>query len=234
MLAVFLFYGHFMYDRKRHIRYGGIVLQAKQRKRQQMLVAARHLFTEHGFERTTMQKIADEASVGVATLFRYFPRKELLIIEIIKEVIEEMVPFFEEIHLASSSGYEKIEAFLDAYIQYMYTANRDAVILLESFEYYIAYNPIEEDLLNEVSHSYTKIGSILNYALEQGVKECSISEEAALNLNILTMVHLFGIAVKKYAFISLLPNSIIPVPSKEALDEVKILILTYLKRGGTF
>ncbi|MGN7479517.1 TetR/AcrR family transcriptional regulator [Solibacillus silvestris] len=209
-------------------------MQAKQLKRQQMLAAARHLFTEYGFERTTMQKIADEASVGVATLFRYFPRKELLIIEIIKNVIEEMVPHFDDINSSSSSGYEKIEAIIDAYIQYVYTAKRDAVTLLESFEYYITYNPVEEDLLNEINQSYTKIGRVMNQALEQGVEDGSISEENAKNMTVMTMMNLFGIAIKKYAFLSLLPNSIVPVPSKKGLEEVKQLILSYLKRGGTF
>lgn len=199
-----------------------------------MLVAARHLFTEYGFERTTMQKIADEASVGVATLFRYFPRKELLIIEIIKEVIEEMVPHFDKITRSSLSGYEKMEAIMDAYIQYIFTAKRDAVTLLESFEYYIAYNPVEESLLNEINQSYTKIGRVINQALEQGVQDGSIHQESAQNITVVTMMNLFGIAIKKYAFLSLLPHSIVPVPSKKGLEEVKILLLTYLKRGGTF
>ena len=47
--------------------FGGIFLHAKQQKHQQMLQAAKRLFTAHGFERTSMQKIADEANVGVAT-----------------------------------------------------------------------------------------------------------------------------------------------------------------------
>ena len=47
--------------------FGGIFLHVKQQKHQQMLQAAKRLFTAHGFERTSMQKIADEANVGVAT-----------------------------------------------------------------------------------------------------------------------------------------------------------------------
>lgn len=212
---------------------GGAFLQAKQLKKQQMLQAARQLFTAQGFERTTMQKIADEAFVGVATLFRYFPRKELLIIEIIKEVIEEMVPTFDSINSASKNGYEKMEAIIDAYIQYIYTANREAIVLLESFEYYITYNPVEEDLLNEINGSYKKIGFVIKDAIEQGIQDGSIIEENARSLTVITIMNLFGIAIKKYAFLSLLPNSIVPIPTKNSLDEVKALILTYLKRGGT-
>lgn len=205
-------------------------MQAKQIKRQQMLLAARKLFTENGFERTTMQKIADEANVGVATLFRYFPKKELLIIEVIKEVIEEMVPNFESIANAKISGYDKMEAIIDAYIQYTFSANQQAITLLESFEYFMAYNPLEVTLLNEIRQSYTKIGRIITQVLQQGMIDGSITMKETKYITLQTIMNLFGTAIKKHAFIGLLPDAIVPVPAKEELNEVKLLILSYLKQ----
>ena len=38
--------------------------------------AAADLFLQHGFERTTMEMVADAANVSVRTVFRYFPTKE--------------------------------------------------------------------------------------------------------------------------------------------------------------
>lgn len=221
-----------MYDKTIRVILEGTVLQAKQIKRQQMLNAARMLFTDNGFERTTMQKIADNANVGVATLFRYFPKKELLIIEVVKEVIEEMVPQFEAIAHASKSGYDKIEAILDAYIQYIFSANLQAVTLLESFEYYMAYNPVEEKLLDEIRQSYTKIGRLITHSLQQGSSDGSITSQKATHLTIQTIMNIFGTAIKKHAFISLLPDTIVPIPSKEELNELKFLILSYLKNKG--
>lgn len=47
----------------------------KANSREEMLAAAFKLFTETGYENTTMQDIADKANVGIATLFRYFGSK---------------------------------------------------------------------------------------------------------------------------------------------------------------
>src|SRR5687767_2661639 len=42
-------------------------------------VAAADLFLRDGFERTTMEAVADAANVSVRTVFRYFPTKEDLV-----------------------------------------------------------------------------------------------------------------------------------------------------------
>lgn len=194
-----------------------------------MLAAANKLFTEYGFEKTTMQKIADEAGVGVATVFRYFPKKELLIMEVIKEVIEEMVPRFEAIAQSQQSGYKKLDAILDAYIDYIFSANREAIILLESFEYYIAYNPMEESSTEEIYQTYTKIGRIVNQSIQDGVQDGSISLGPAEQINATTILNLFGTAIKKHAFNLLLPNVVVPIPTKEQLLQLKSMLLLYLK-----
>lgn len=196
-----------------------------------MLAAANKLFSEYGFEKTTMQKIADESRVGVATVFRYFPKKELLIIEVVKEVIEEMVPRFETIAALSLSGYEKMDAILDAYIDYLFSANREAVTLLESFEHFIAYNPMEKPLIEEIYNTYTKIGYIVNQSIQEGVQDGSISLDSAGQMNAITIMNLFGTAIKKHAFNSLLSDVTVSTPTKEQLSQLKSIIMFYFKTG---
>ena len=48
----------------------------KVRRREDMLVAARTLFVERGYSSTTMEAIAEQADVGVATVYTYFKNKE--------------------------------------------------------------------------------------------------------------------------------------------------------------
>ena len=54
----------------------------KQRRRDSMLDAARQLFIETGYGKTTMDAIADGAEVGVATVYTYFGNKETLFAEL--------------------------------------------------------------------------------------------------------------------------------------------------------
>ena len=46
-----------------------------------ILVAAHDEFTEHGVRATTMNKVAERAGLGVATVYRRFPQKAVLVQE---------------------------------------------------------------------------------------------------------------------------------------------------------
>lgn len=52
-----------------------------QRTREQIIDVALDLFIEQGYDETTMEQIAERAEVGSSTLYRYFPSKDLLILD---------------------------------------------------------------------------------------------------------------------------------------------------------
>ena len=51
------------------------------RTRDLILDTALPLFLEQGYEATTMEQIAERAQIGTSTLYRYFPTKDLLVLE---------------------------------------------------------------------------------------------------------------------------------------------------------
>ncbi len=53
----------------------------KQRTRRALADAALRLFTEKGYDATTLEEVADEADVSKSTFFRFFPAKEAVAIE---------------------------------------------------------------------------------------------------------------------------------------------------------
>ncbi|MFE8697849.1 TetR/AcrR family transcriptional regulator [Cytobacillus sp. FJAT-53684] len=201
----------------------------KMERRKSMVQAARILFAEQGFEKTTMQKIADESNVGVATLFRYFPKKEDLIIEVVKEAIEQQVPYFEEIIHSNKKGIEKIDDVLTVYIRFISEENRETTKLLEAFELYTAFTPVEKRMLEEIEKAYGKIGHIISEIVKEGKEDgsiqLSISDEFVWN----TIFNMFGTAIKKYTLYTFLPDVILPVPNKEELTKVKNMMIHFLK-----
>ena len=73
-------------------------LQARRRlqTRGEIIRAAFELFGQHGYEKVSMESVAGAAGVSRATLFNYFPQKELILREIaaaraakLKAVVEE-------------------------------------------------------------------------------------------------------------------------------------------------
>src|ERR1700677_2497716 len=53
----------------------------KQRTRRALADAALRLFTEKGYDATTLEEVADRADVSKSTFFRFFPAKEAAAIE---------------------------------------------------------------------------------------------------------------------------------------------------------
>ncbi len=51
------------------------------RTREMIIDTALTLFLEHGYEATKMEDVAEAAGIGTSTLYRYFPTKDLLLIE---------------------------------------------------------------------------------------------------------------------------------------------------------
>ncbi|SOB99229.1 TetR family transcriptional regulator [Ureibacillus xyleni] len=205
-------------------------MDKKMERRKSMIRAARKLFSLHGFEKTTMQKIADESNVGVATLFRHFPKKEHLIIEVVKEVIEQQVPHFEAIIQSNKKGIEKVDDMLNTYIKYILEEDRDSIKLLETFEMYIVFMPIESELLDEIRKSYKKISDMILSIIIEGKEDGSIQLSLSNEIAASTILNMFGTAVKKYSLYNILPEDVIsPVPKKEHLILVKDLFLSYLQ-----
>lgn len=76
-------------------------LKQKLARTEQMLEAARTLFVANGYDKTTMEAIAETASVGVATVYTYFETKEGVAAGIIRKdnakMFEEAEAIFENL-----------------------------------------------------------------------------------------------------------------------------------------
>ncbi|MDD5286216.1 MAG: TetR/AcrR family transcriptional regulator [Desulfuromonadaceae bacterium] len=61
-------------------------------KREEIVRAALELIAENGFHGAPMAMIADKAGVGAGTIYRYFENKDVLIVELYKDLEERMYP----------------------------------------------------------------------------------------------------------------------------------------------
>lgn len=59
----------------------GLREKKAERTRAAIFDRAVELFEQHGFDDTTMKQIADAADIGIATLYRYFPTKDSILLD---------------------------------------------------------------------------------------------------------------------------------------------------------
>jgi TetR/AcrR family transcriptional regulator len=86
---------------------------------ERLLAAARLVFTTKGLAGARMQDIADEAGVNKAMLHYYFRDKDKLFEKIFLEEAEKFFPKINKIFESDSPLFEKMEQFVNEYIDEM-------------------------------------------------------------------------------------------------------------------
>lgn len=92
-----------------------------EKHRKEILESAKNLFSEKGFENTTMDQIANRADVSKGTLYNYFVSKDALILAIAAEGYEKLADMFEGASLPGRTGLEEVEAMGKAYYTFSRT-----------------------------------------------------------------------------------------------------------------
>ncbi|QTD41785.1 TetR/AcrR family transcriptional regulator [Sporosarcina sp. Te-1] len=201
----------------------------KEKRTVQILQAAYKVFVEKGFEWATMQDVAEEAGLGVATVFRYFPKKNKLIIAVIVKLLQERLPSFERIYESEGTCYEKFEMLLNHYIKASDSLLWNDMKLLEAFETYAAFaqEPMED--IAEYHQAYANITNVIAKIIEEGKHDGSIRPEVA-NVDTLGAIsNIFGLFTRKLSFFeSVRMGEMVILPVEQAL-RMRDLFLDYLK-----
>ncbi|NWL86194.1 MULTISPECIES: TetR/AcrR family transcriptional regulator [unclassified Paenibacillus] len=203
--------------------------RGKQNRIQLVIEAAEEVFKERGIDQTTMQNIADRACVGVATVFRFFPKKEKLVVAVATRNLETVLHTFQAIAQTQASCYKKISLLFDDFITLLDSDDSSNVKLLENFESYAAYykEPIEDiDIFNKI---YRQISDVFSTIIQQGIEDGSIRNDIPVEKVLTTVVNTFGNFARK---LSLQKNILTVEPDldpKEQLLILKDILLSYLK-----
>jgi AcrR family transcriptional regulator len=99
--------------------------------RARILEAALALFRKHGFEKTTMRDIAQEAGVALGAAYYYFDSKDALVMEFYQRAQRDLDPLLEN-SLSKHQGLEeRIRAAIEVKFQY-FAANRQLLAALSA------------------------------------------------------------------------------------------------------
>ena len=111
-------------------------------RRERLLEAGFRLMSARTIEAVTLQEIADEAKIGIATLYRYFKAKPDLVIEIgtniWKRYYVEVEKEYARLNGPAMNAAKELEFFLDSIIE-LYRSRRDVLRFNRNFDTYVQH-----------------------------------------------------------------------------------------------
>ena len=97
--------------------------QYRDTRRSQILRAAKRCFVRNGFHETSMQDLFAESGLSSGAVYRYFPRKEDMILAIAEENMQDVVALIHT--LAAQTAHDGIGEMLAAILELLRQQNRD-------------------------------------------------------------------------------------------------------------
>ena len=145
----------------------------KERRRQQIMVAAKRVFSDKGFSKATMEDIAQEAELSPGTLYLYFKNKEELYASLSLRILQYLLIRVEHVNDDKETDPEgKLKALMDA----MYDVYEfDPLIIINMFHLQSSetLRNLSPQLMEEIKDlsrkSLCSIAKIFETGVEQGL-----------------------------------------------------------------
>ncbi|WP_053220232.1 TetR/AcrR family transcriptional regulator [Virgibacillus senegalensis] len=86
-------------------------------KRNKILEQAIILFSEHGYNDTTISKVAKASGISFGSVFTYFKNKEELFHHAVVDHLQELSPLLMDFNPDAQNSYKELEAMIDKHIR---------------------------------------------------------------------------------------------------------------------
>lgn len=203
--------------------------EGKNKRMKSIIEAAEKVFSRKGFEKTTMQDIADEENLGIATVFRYFPKKDKLIVAVAVNLLERYLTVFQTVASKNCTCLEKIEILFNHFIFDIEPENLECTQLLEAFESY-ASTSLEE--LGDYHHYIEvrkRISDTLTLIMEEGISDGSIRSDILVKEVLASVINAFGLFSRKLSLFERIPFFEDEIEPRVQLAITKQIFLEYIK-----
>ena len=143
----------------------------RERRRQQIIVAAKRVFSEKGFTRTTMEDIAKEAELSPGTLYLYFKNKDELYASLSLRILQYLIIRLEHVNGSSNlDANRKIDALVDAMFD-VYEFDPLVIINMFHLQSSETLKNLSPQLLAEIEDLSRKSINLIAKIFELGIEE---------------------------------------------------------------
>jgi len=152
-----------------------------------ILSAATTVFREHGYEKATLEDIANEVGINRATLYYYVGTKEELLVALLAEPIEMVRTRLEEDAAADMPAPQKLAAALTGYVKTL-DEHPELFIFLSENVHTVMSGP-EADALRANADRY---GAVLTQVIRDGAAAGEFRTDVEPQVAVLAILGMFN------------------------------------------
>lgn len=202
----------------------------KERRRSGIIRTAEELFVKKGFNAVHMQDIADAEGIGIATLFRYFPKKKQLILAVATSIMESEAEAFKNIlDQPGRTAYEKLE---DCFKYMKDSQNHPGSCKSKFNDAFLVYLDNTLDPLDDTRPYFSARRQIADHFMElvdKGKRDGSLHPARCRREIMLPILNNIGIYTQKLAMSHRIANMSGDLSAEHQLETVSSIYLEYLK-----
>jgi AcrR family transcriptional regulator len=154
----------------------------RERRRQQIIVAAKRVFSDRGFNKATMEDIAREAELSPGTLYLYFKNKDELYASLSLRILQYLIIRLEHVNANAELGPGgKVDALIDAMFD-VYDFDPHIIINMFHLQSSETLKNLSEDLLKEIEDLSRKSLGAIAAIFQEGIEAGEFIEEHPIAL----------------------------------------------------
>lgn len=141
--------------------------------KKKIIEGAEILFTENGYDSTTVQDICNKAEISKGAFFYHFPTKEFLFLEILDKYLSELDKRMNEIEKKSKNTLRAMEEMVIILEEIFITSEGKFTIFLE----FLRKASKETEIMKKISYQFQKYKKYVYEMIEKGKREGNIKKE---------------------------------------------------------
>ena len=177
---------------------------------------ATDLFMSRSIQDVTIKDIAVSAQVGEATIYRYFGKKQALVLQAAMKLQSIVSSDYFKLE-DSMNGYQKLEAFYLSYLN-IFDNHRDFYKFLSEFDTYMSVE--NNDAMDPYEEAIDQYKSAFMNAYQQGLKDGSVKKQKDIELLYFSTTHAILELCKKLALKAVISQDL----EISKVSEIKCLI----------
>lgn len=145
---------------------------------EKILSSAYELFSKRGIEDVAMTDIADRSKIGVASLYRYFETKEILVVKTATQAweyqMQDVLPSLLRPKYKNSTGYEQLQEIFALFIK-LYEKETGFLRFIYLFDAFAVKEKIPKEAMANYEAKILLVKQIISDAIQKGFDDGSIS-----------------------------------------------------------